>query len=1007
MKKKTKRSYAAGGTISQQVNLEALSSLMNNANYQFDPNGQPYQANLGSGAVKGASAGAKLGPWGAAAGAAVGLGSELIKQYQDKKQRASYVASATPGNYAVGGAIGSLPAYRSSARSKRGSKNNLGLPIAGAVGAAGALALLAARNKGVSQTTSNQTYGQLVPQGQGVGNIMEETQPWTVVHDPQKQYGAEQYAASGGKLKYQQGGPITNTKARRTRYVDGMTNADQTVYNSTAALPNNFDFLPVALPQLINQIPYPNITTEMSGGSSKSKSKNKFREMATGGPTDPFWPFPAPYPVNNESISVNSKESSRWEPGLKQLEQYKTGVKEIAAQLDKALLGNETKEQYQERIRRVPVAPKNGDGAVERFFQDLSKRFGTFNPPADKYANGGALRNVSLGQMGDQQLSSQSFQVKGNPNITDGNSYPELNANLDHNEVVKMEEKQAPFVFSNKLKMPNGKSFAEAARKLEVSTGKSEKVLKSNPNDPFARATIAHNENRSNILAQAQEELATAKGLRDTRTMNAATGGSLGGPDPATLVNLSELKPGFSGLFYDPINDKYVQQIAGTTSFKDYDRQLAEGMLGRATLAKVYAASQNILADTNAVRRNPYELTTTSATPRMSDVPSASNESYVPRQFTAQDNQRTGRTYPSDPLSALPRTYDNGGLYQLTTTDDIARLGGRNTPPIPAGQQPSVAGGNQSVASSDRPDIYGNNVSTSVPTPEDTPRDSGIPSPRGNNRRSTTSRETTNASTTSTVPPRYDQDLYEMMKMDANAGNLPVARGAYDAGLAEQGVVTAPVTSTAPARALPNIATAADFGKNTADAGLPPINTQFTVGDGLQLLEVGSKFAQSIGGPEKEKPYYDNTSITKENFDPSNALYQSQRNFQLGQNTLQNSSINQNRSFLNNLYVGKLNQDSDILAKYNQMNQGARTQQEQRQADQRRYNIGQTVGTNDINARNRGAYKNALDTAFTSLGNFGEGLNAKQQGTDVLNILRSTYPEVYARIMQEKRNGSK
>jgi hypothetical protein len=106
---------------------------------------------------------------------------------------------------------------------------------------------------------------------------------------------------------------------------------------------------------------------------------------------------------------------------------------------------------------------------------------------------------------------------------------------------------------------------------------------------------------------------------------------------------------------------------------------------------------------------------------------------------------------------------------------------------------------------------------------------------------------------------------------------------------------------------------------------------------------------------------------------------------------------------MNNLYANKLNQDSDILSKYNQMNQSARTQQETRQSDQRRYNIGQTVGTNDINARNRAAYKEAIDTAFNSLGNFGKGLNEKKTAYDSLAVLQKMYPDVYARIMAEQQ----
>lgn len=266
------------------------------------------------------------------------------------------------------------------------------------------------------------------------------------------------------------------------------------------------------------------------------------------------------------------------------------------------------------------------------------------------------------------------------------------------------------------------------------------------------------------------------------------------------------------------------------------------------------------------------------------------------------------------------------------------------------------------------------------------------------------------SSTPNQVSGSYDQDLYELMKLAGNAGDLPLSKGSgeFDDGKPDPFATMPPVKSLASPRSLPDFSRALDYGKNNTETAAVPdgsYQSGFTAGDGLQALEVASKFGQLQGGAEKEKAYYDTTAITKENFDPSNSLYQSQRNFQIGKNTLQNSSINQDRSFTNNLYANKLNQDSDILAKYNQMNQGANTQYEQRQADQRRFNVGQTVYTNDVNARNRGAYKNAIDTAFSSLGNYGQALNQKKQGNDALNILRASYPEVYARIMKNINNG--
>ena len=71
---------------------------------------------------------------------------------------------------------------------------------------------------------------------------------------------------------------------------------------------------------------------------------------------------------------------------------------------------------------------------------------------------------------GDLSLSSSAFQVQGNPQKTDGNYYPNLNAKLDHNEVVSSSPSGTPFIFSDDLKL-QGKPISYMAKKLEQSKG--------------------------------------------------------------------------------------------------------------------------------------------------------------------------------------------------------------------------------------------------------------------------------------------------------------------------------------------------------------------------------------------------------------------------------------------------------------------------------------------------------------------------------------------------------
>lgn len=237
----------------------------------------------------------------------------------------------------------------------------------------------------------------------------------------------------------------------------------------------------------------------------------------------------------------------------------------------------------------------------------------------------------------------------------------------------------------------------------------------------------------------------------------------------------------------------------------------------------------------------------------------------------------------------------------------------------------------------------------------------------------------------------YDRAMYEEMQKAAN-NNLPPFRSGYS---------TPTSVASTTERGLPDIASATNFGTQTGvSMGEDKLFNKFTIGDALQAVEVASKFGQLIGGPDKETPNFDTTRITKESYDPTNALYQTNRTLQNARNTIDAPSINARRSISNSLYAQRLGQVNNILSEYNRMNQGATTQYEQRVADQRRYNIGQTNYTEDLNQRNLDTFRNATQNAFTSLGNFGEGLNAKQQSTDALQILKKSYPQVYRRIME-------
>ena len=180
-----------------------------------------------------------------------------------------------------------------------------------------------------------------------------------------------------------------------------------------------------------------------------------------------------------------------------------------------------------------------------------------------------------------------------------------------------------------------------------------------------------------------------------------------------------------------------------------------------------------------------------------------------------------------------------------------------------------------------------------------------------------------------------------------------------------------------------------------------------TLGDYLQFAEVGSKFFQTLRGPEVENQILDNTRITRNNYDVRPQLLQSQRSFQNQSNSIDSPSLNLRRSLTNNLYASKLNADAGVISQYDNMNKQANSQYEQQVSGQRRYNIQSTQYTNNLNAANRGAYDSTVQNAYTSLGNLGESLNNRKRGQDALKILSQRYPDVYKGVVEELFNKKK
>lgn len=531
---------------------------------------------------------------------------------------------------------------------------------------------------------------------------------------------------------------------------------------------------------------------------------------------------------------------------------------------------------------QVPIVKKDG-------VSGHSKSKSTFR----ERAYGGTL---------DQQLSSSAALVQGNPQQTDGNYYPNLNAKLDHGEVVKNR-----FVYSNQLTDPKtNQSFASLARLSEIAAGKAEKRLKTTPYDSISQNTIEFANKANQSLATTQEGVATRLGLRGN-TNSYATGGSMDPGDPEYPYMLVEQqKMGlYTGTYYDPYKDRFLKR----------DRM----------------GEYSVISDAGPGLRN---------------------------KLSREAIEQHKRKYPLAGSSS--QTTDN-------LIDPIADLKNQLETGLRA---PSVA--------NNQGNIIPQRTNSARPTAK-----KGIMQPE--NQQSSPQEGITDPYFDLLInqnTDKYNVSPLEPLDMLKRKVNTSVGIGEKSVSVESQnmpeikGVPTSNIGSMSRNR-----------------------NQKFTIGDALQGVEVLSKFGQLAGGPEREKAQYDNTSITKRIFDPTQALYQSQRSFDSSLSNLEVGSINARRAFANRMLATKLNADSQVATQYGQMNAGALTEYEGRISNQRRYNNAQTQTTNEINAQNRAAYKEAIDTAFNSLGNFGQALNAKKQGYDQIQILKSIYPEVYKRIL--------
>lgn len=183
---------------------------------------------------------------------------------------------------------------------------------------------------------------------------------------------------------------------------------------------------------------------------------------------------------------------------------------------------------------------------------------------------------------------------------------------------------------------------------------------------------------------------------------------------------------------------------------------------------------------------------------------------------------------------------------------------------------------------------------------------------------------------------------------------------------------------------------------NRSNVSLPPSRERnnplegFTFGDALQGIEALSTFRGLGRGPEIDPLY----QMQTRQIDDAPIRRNIAQGFNAATSNINTSSASGRTAALNNLYANRLKQESDALTQLASQNKQLASQTEQ-------YNIGQRRLTDDINARNRGAFDQAQTAAFQTIGNTGRALNKKKQGQQAMKYLEATYPEVFKLLMNK------
>lgn len=172
-------------------------------------------------------------------------------------------------------------------------------------------------------------------------------------------------------------------------------------------------------------------------------------------------------------------------------------------------------------------------------------------------------------------------------------------------------------------------------------------------------------------------------------------------------------------------------------------------------------------------------------------------------------------------------------------------------------------------------------------------------------------------------------------------------------------------------------------------------NFKDNLGSMLQYAELVGKAAMVASGPERQKLYTINTPIGLRAFDPKPIIQQNALAYNTLKNNLRNTvGLAAKQSNLQQAASNYYRSTSDILSKYQNINKQEQTRYEQRLAQRQALNNRARLQTDIINAQNRAAMFNAVNSLFTSVGNLGRAKEEQKQNKLAISAIAQAFPDV-------------